>query len=48
MSKRRHYTKPYPVAFRRDAVALVHSSGRTIAPRTAPELVIAEPEFEAE
>ena len=30
MSERRHYTKPYPEAFRRDAVALVHSSGRPI------------------
>jgi transposase len=30
MSKRREYTKPYPEAFRRDAVALVASSGRTI------------------
>ncbi len=30
MSKRRVYTKPYPEAFRRDAVALVASSGRTI------------------
>ena len=30
MSKRREYTKPYPGAFRRDAVALVASSGRTI------------------
>jgi transposase len=30
MSKRRGYTKPYPEAFRRDAVALVASSGRPI------------------
>jgi transposase len=30
MSKRREYTKPYPEAFRRDAVALVASSGRPI------------------
>ena len=30
MSERRHYTKPYPEAFRRDAVALVRSSGRPI------------------
>ena len=30
MSERRHNTKPYPEAFRRDAVALVHSSGRPI------------------
>ena len=30
MSKRREYRPPYPAAFRRDAVALVHSSGRTI------------------
>jgi len=30
MSERRHYTKPYPEAFRRDAVALVHSSDRPI------------------
>lgn len=30
MPKRREYTKPYPEAFRRDAVALVGSSGRTI------------------
>jgi transposase len=30
MSKRRQYTKPYPEAFRRDAVALVHSSGRPV------------------
>lgn len=30
MSKRREYTKPYPEAFRRDAVALVGSSGRPI------------------
>jgi len=30
MSERRHYTKPYPEAFRRGAVALVHSSGRQI------------------
>lgn len=30
MSERRHYTRPYPEAFRRDAVALVHSSGRPI------------------
>ena len=30
MSERRHYTRPYPEAFRRDAVALVRSSGRPI------------------
>ncbi len=30
MSERRQYTKPYPEAFRRDPVALVHSSGRPI------------------
>ncbi len=30
MSKRREYTKPYPEAFRRDAVALVVSSGRPV------------------
>jgi transposase len=30
MSKPRYYRQPYPAAFRRDAVALVHSSGRTI------------------
>ena len=30
MSKRREYRRPYPEAFRRDAVALVASSGRTI------------------
>lgn len=30
MSERRHYTSPYPEAFRRDAVALVRSSGRPI------------------
>ena len=30
MSKRREYTRPYPEAFRRDAVALVASSGRPI------------------
>jgi transposase len=30
MSRRREYTKPYPEAFRRDAVALVASSGRPI------------------
>ena len=30
MSQRREYTKPYPEAFRRDAVALVASSGRPI------------------
>ena len=30
MSKRREYCPPYPVAFRRDAVALVRSSGRPI------------------
>jgi transposase len=30
MSKRRVYTRPYPDAFRRDAVALVASSGRPI------------------
>jgi transposase len=30
MSKRREYTRPYPDAFRRDAVALVASSGRPI------------------
>jgi transposase-like protein len=36
MSERRQYTKPYPEAFRRDAVALVHSSGRPI-PSVVPE-----------
>jgi transposase len=30
MSKRREYTKPYPEAFRVDAVALVASSGRPV------------------
>src|SRR5436305_10165884 len=30
MSNRRRYTKPYPQAFRREAVALVQSSGRTV------------------
>jgi transposase len=30
MSKRREYRPPYPAAFRRDAVALVQSSGRPI------------------
>lgn len=30
MSKPRVYRQPYPAAFRRDAVALVRSSGRTI------------------
>ena len=30
MSKQREYTKPYPEAFRRDAVALVASSGRPV------------------
>ena len=30
MSKRREYIKPYPEAFRRDAVALVRSSGRPV------------------
>ena len=30
MSKRREYRAPYPAAFRRDAVALVQSSGRPI------------------
>ena len=30
MSKRREYRAPYPAAFRRDAVALVNSSGRSI------------------
>ena len=30
MSKRREYRAPYPAAFRRDAVALVRSSGRSI------------------
>lgn len=30
MSERRHYTRPYPEAFRREAVALVRSSGRPI------------------
>lgn len=30
MSKRREYTQPYPEAFRRDAVALVASSGRPV------------------
>jgi len=30
MSKRREYTKPYPEAFRRDAVALVAFSGRPV------------------
>jgi transposase len=30
MSERRYYTTPYPEAFRRDAVALVDSSGRPI------------------
>jgi transposase len=30
MSKRREYRAPYPVAFRRDAVVLVSSSGRSI------------------
>ena len=30
MSERRHYTMPHPEAFRRDAVALVDSSGRPI------------------
>jgi len=30
MAKPRYYRQPYPAAFRRDAVALVHSSGRTI------------------
>jgi transposase len=30
MSKPRFYRQPYPAAFRRDAVALVHSSGRTV------------------
>lgn len=30
MSKSREYRKPYPAAFRRDAVALVASSGRNI------------------
>ena len=30
MSERRHYTRPYPEAFRRDAVALVASSGRPV------------------
>jgi transposase len=29
-SKPRYYRQPYPAEFRRDAVALVHSSGRTI------------------
>jgi len=30
MSERRQYTRPYPEAFRRDAVALVASSGRPV------------------
>ena len=30
MSKRREYVKPYPEAFRRDAVGLVRSSGRPV------------------
>ena len=30
MSKSREYRPPYPAAFKRDAVALVRSSGRTI------------------
>jgi transposase len=30
ISKRREYRPPYPVAFRRDAVALVQSSGRPV------------------
>ena len=30
MSKRREYRAPYPAAFRRDAVALVRSSGQPI------------------
>ena len=30
MSKPRVYRQPYPEVFRRDAVALVHSSGRAI------------------
>ena len=34
MSERRHYTRPYPEAFRRDAVALVASSGRFLTVRS--------------
>jgi transposase len=30
MSKTRQYRRPYPAAFKRDAVALVRSSGRTV------------------
>lgn len=30
MSKSREYRAPYPAAFRRDAVALVRSSGRSV------------------
>jgi transposase len=30
MSKRREYRPPYPASFRRDAVQLVNSSGRSI------------------